>query len=106
MSPFGSTPDIRKKAAVATIATALRRLVGGTRRCPQWVIAEGLKRAHHVRFTPKADDREPFLPTRDVSVSAVPRRLQRSPPQDRKSTRLNSSHLGISYAVFCLKKKK
>src|SRR5258705_3290059 len=25
--------------------------------------------------------------------------------QDRKSTRLNSSHLGISYAVFCLKKK-
>src|SRR5262245_64625617 len=36
----------------------------------------------------------------------------RSPPgprardPDRKSTRLNSSHLGISYAVFCLKKKK
>src|SRR5262245_63255714 len=27
-------------------------------------------------------------------------------PGDRKSTRLNSSHLGISYAVFCLKKKK
>src|SRR5258705_6659390 len=33
-----------------------------------------------------------------------------TPPEigrgDRKSTRLNSSHLGISYAVFCLKKKK
>src|SRR5205814_7575408 len=32
-----------------------------------------------------------------------------TPPKherDRKSTRLNSSHLGISYAVFCLKKKK
>src|ERR1035441_2580481 len=28
------------------------------------------------------------------------------PSLDRKSTRLNSSHLGISYAVFCLKKKK
>src|ERR1039458_10547595 len=28
------------------------------------------------------------------------------PKTDRKSTRLNSSHLGISYAVFCLKKKK
>src|SRR5260221_3694075 len=27
-------------------------------------------------------------------------------PQDRKSTRLNSSHTVISYAVFCLKKKK
>src|SRR5262245_64815509 len=30
----------------------------------------------------------------------------RCPDEDRKSTRLNSSHLGISYAVFCLKKKK
>src|SRR5205814_6622643 len=29
-----------------------------------------------------------------------------TPFGDRKSTRLNSSHLGISYAVFCLKKKK
>src|SRR5258707_8296425 len=28
------------------------------------------------------------------------------PPRDRKSTRLNSSHANISYAVFCLKKKK
>src|SRR5207249_10763525 len=27
-------------------------------------------------------------------------------PRDRKSTRLNSSHVSISYAVFCLKKKK
>src|SRR5437667_8478713 len=27
-------------------------------------------------------------------------------PEDRKSTRLNSSHITISYAVFCLKKKK
>src|SRR5438045_6453613 len=33
-------------------------------------------------------------------------RLLPAPGQDRKSTRLNSSHLGISYAVFCLKKKK
>src|SRR5699024_11229097 len=29
-----------------------------------------------------------------------------SPSSDRKSTRLNSSHVSISYAVFCLKKKK
>src|SRR5437868_11633597 len=28
------------------------------------------------------------------------------PGEDRKSTRLNSSHVSISYAVFCLKKKK
>src|SRR5256885_7552969 len=31
--------------------------------------------------------------------------LQHLPDEDRKSTRLNSSHLVISYAVFCLKKK-
>src|SRR5690348_18084196 len=31
---------------------------------------------------------------------------QRQPAKDRKSTRLNSSHPSISYAVFCLKKKK
>src|SRR5256885_9810824 len=33
-------------------------------------------------------------------------RIARSRREDRKSTRLNSSHLVISYAVFCLKKKK
>ena len=32
--------------------------------------------------------------------------VQKRPEQDRKSTRLNSSHVVISYAVFCLKKKK
>src|SRR5262245_62797035 len=38
---------------------------------------------------------------------APPRRgARRGVLRDRKSTRLNSSHLGISYAVFCLKKKK
>src|SRR3712207_8396882 len=34
------------------------------------------------------------------------RRQKRAPERDRKSTRLNSSHPKISYAVFCLKKKK
>src|SRR3712207_8310204 len=33
-------------------------------------------------------------------------RAYRPSPLDRKSTRLNSSHANISYAVFCLKKKK
>src|ERR1035441_10881040 len=41
------------------------------------------------------------------SVSSVSRILDvHIATIDRKSTRLNSSHLGISYAVFCLKKKK
>src|SRR2546430_16627761 len=41
-------------------------------------------------------------PVRHAERLARPVRLQ----QDRKSTRLNSSHSQISYAVFCLKKKK
>src|SRR5262245_64571265 len=38
-----------------------------------------------------------------VGKTEISRRLAKL--ADRKSTRLNSSHLGISYAVFCLKKK-
>src|SRR5439155_17065227 len=37
---------------------------------------------------------------------AEPPRGRNVPDEDRKSTRLNSSHVAISYAVFCLKKKK
>src|SRR5437588_5231310 len=36
----------------------------------------------------------------------IDRKAEAWPHQDRKSTRLNSSHTVISYAVFCLKKKK
>src|SRR5437899_6580261 len=44
--------------------------------------------------------------TRVMSEAAATRGLALAAGLDRKSTRLNSSHLGISYAVFCLKKKK
>src|SRR5207249_10869951 len=49
--------------------------------------------ARPARLAPTAT-RPPYL-----NVSSSP------PPTDRKSTRLNSSHVSISYAVFCLKKK-
>src|SRR5436309_5571506 len=47
----------------------------------------------------------------DIAASSLPdevkgRLLALSDSRDRKSTRLNSSHVKISYAVFCLKKKK
>src|SRR5437899_3563070 len=51
------------------------------------------------------------IPSRDtdqrapVTVSRAPGLVRRRSKRDRKSTRLNSSHLDISYAVFCLKKK-
>src|SRR3712207_8122192 len=52
---------------------------------------------------------EPIRGSGQVKGSGTPRRLWTSAmefvQQDRKSTRLNSSHANISYAVFCLKKK-
>src|SRR5262245_63519035 len=45
------------------------------------------------------------LPALTVVSVAVAARCSTALWSDRKSTRLNSSHLGISYAVFCLKKK-
>src|SRR5690625_6816343 len=45
---------------------------------------------------------------KSLNIGSVsnPDALQWFVDQDRKSTRLNSSHVAISYAVFCLKKKK
>src|SRR3712207_7853234 len=47
---------------------------------------------------------EPWPTPRPIRSGGAP--CARSPGGDRKSTRLNSSHANISYAVFCLKKKK
>src|SRR3712207_7653794 len=52
------------------------------------------------RSPPRARDRPAA-----ASASARPHPRHRPSRPDRKSTRLNSSHANISYAVFCLKKK-
>src|SRR5438067_9499914 len=54
---------------------------------PTWALDDGLVRA-------------------TVNVSSPSAKLSGTTLIDRKSTRLNSSHVSISYAVFCLKKKK
>src|SRR5438067_9658574 len=65
---------------------------------------------HHAgggrRNTEKADraPRRTFRTSVDCPV--LPRGSTGQSTLDRKSTRLNSSHVSISYAVFCLKKKK
>src|SRR2546426_6359039 len=57
-----------------------------------------------------AHPRERGRPRGQIRLHAAPHPRQGAPDRfvggDRKSTRLNSSHLVISYAVFCLKKKK
>src|SRR5256885_9889557 len=55
-----------------------------------------------LRFAPPGTT-APFVLAYNASSVPV---LQLALSRDRKSTRLNSSHLVISYAVFCLKKKK
>src|SRR2546426_3126244 len=72
--------------------TTLFRSVHGRRR----VLPGQLRRAETV---------VPLLPRRG-RPQADQRFAQGLQATDRKSTRLNSSHLVISYAVFCLKKKK
>src|SRR3712207_8570087 len=53
-------------------------------------------------ITPEAQEGGPLALVRDGDVVTIDAESNR----DRKSTRLNSSHANISYAVFCLKKKK
>src|SRR5438067_8214103 len=78
--------------------TTLFRSAGGARllREPRDQFLDLLARHHHeVRELVNDDDDQ----------RQRRERLGRLGRQDRKSTRLNSSHVSISYAVFCLKKK-
>src|SRR6266487_6472886 len=77
-------------------------------------------RRRHTRWTGDwssdvcSSDLSPPKPRRPSSIDlrrcsptgTSPARQRFRPSTDRKSTRLNSSHPSISYAVFCLKKKK
>src|SRR5206468_7955759 len=87
--------------------------VEGEDRAVQWIL-----RRRGIRDVPTRDGSEPGELDRDRGLLALVRealertdrvRLHKDPfilRLDRKSTRLNSSHDQISYAVFCLKKKK
>src|SRR3712207_8219337 len=59
------------------------------------------ERVHEVRERRHPERRR----RRPLRLTDPPHAAHRH-PRDRKSTRLNSSHANISYAVFCLKKKK
>src|SRR5439155_5433353 len=68
------------------------------------------EQVRHLLDEMSPDDRTHLLEempaevTRELLLQLDPQELQAA-RQDRKSTRLNSSHVAISYAVFCLKKK-
>src|SRR2546426_3762527 len=62
------------------------------------------RQRRHQQYVSRADD-NPRKHVASELVGAEPVRAGGRAQRDRKSTRLNSSHLVISYAVFCLKKK-
>src|SRR2546427_7663661 len=89
-----------------------RKLSGASRNLPAWF---AIKCQRPPEFTSRSSKPSPLTST------TAPRRAKKFPGggkagrysaatklalPDRKSTRLNSSHSQISYAVFCLKKKK
>src|SRR5256885_9112986 len=69
------------------------------------IILDGLERADVVAINTDVQSLTSSVATRKVQLGrSVSRGLGAGGDPDRKSTRLNSSHLVISYAVFCLKK--
>src|SRR5690625_3537446 len=66
-------------------------------------VFEQLKREGYIRMRVNGEMREV---TEDIKLEKNKEHSIEVVIEDRKSTRLNSSHVAISYAVFCLKKKK
>src|SRR5689334_23546325 len=76
------------------LATVLQEV--GVKPEGRWILAEGADAAAMTRS----------VPIEIALDDAILAYAQNGERLDRKSTRLNSSHSSISYAVFCLKKKK
>src|SRR5690349_22933320 len=85
-----------------------------SRRCGTWVFSDAVRpsRPHRRSYPGPRPDLVRVLHQRNTLPHAArfPGQLAvgafHPRTEDRKSTRLNSSHVEISYAVFCLKKKK
>src|SRR5688572_29747197 len=109
----------RPRSGFTSLSSEDRRALGKERLQRLLVIARALQsRPFAALVGHRLDDRQPRAVAQPDLVGAHGQRRPRGddlgPPsclggerlRDRKSTRLNSSHSQISYAVFCLKKKK
>src|SRR2546422_8737637 len=88
--------------SVAYANTVFSRLVGREPGIP----IEGVKIARHMMFVDSSRAQRELGFKAGPVAAALERAVRWYEAKDRKSTRLNSSHGYISYAVFCLKKKK
>src|SRR5262245_62933215 len=71
----------------------------------QWGEGPRVPDDYHDWLKEHVAERHPAKEQADPAAKARAVKTLKADYRDRKSTRLNSSHLGISYAVFCLKKK-
>src|ERR1035438_10831795 len=91
---LGSTCDDQDRRPAHVIGTLFPRNTQSLRPCLEGIVR--IPKRRHGRLV--GELRDLLFWRRGYSNNCC--------DSDRKSTRLNSSHLGISYAVFCLKKKK
>src|SRR3712207_7585383 len=78
---------------------------------PIWRVSTPKRRSSPMQASPTGfagiavtnDTGTPYVASETATFASAPPKVA---SRDRKSTRLNSSHANISYAVFCLKKKK
>src|SRR5690606_40196175 len=97
----GATGYLLKSAAREEFLDAVRRTGEGDAVFTPGLAGLVLGEYRRLASAPaREDDGAPRLTERETEV------LRLVAKGDRKSTRLNSSHVKISYAVFCLKKKK
>src|SRR2546421_8037837 len=87
----GRAPTFHPRLACHPTVAPWKRSSDGCASHPPPLMGGGA--GFHARAQPSGNSRHPSHHRREL-------------PEDRKSTRLNSSHDQISYAVFCLKKKK
>src|SRR5207249_11667225 len=95
--PLPSFPTRRSSDLNLPTQSALPSLIG-----TPYQIATGLTYPGFTQMTMSENEANSHYNALQVDLNSQIKDLQ----LDRKSTRLNSSHVSISYAVFCLKKKK
>src|SRR5690625_6689941 len=97
---------MRKKIMTSVIAASLM-ISSVSVTWPAQVEAERAEITYGVNFrtSPSVTDNKIRMLKKGENVTIL-KKANEHWYQDRKSTRLNSSHVAISYAVFCLKKKK